>query len=169
MKHYELLFVVKPTLTEEEVKAKFDFIKGVMEKNGCEIKAVKDMGVRKLAYEIEKYERGHYFVLYYTAAPSSLEEILRNLRLTEEIIRFLNMKFEKKKEIAQWEKMVKATTDKKEAKPVKTEAPKEEAPKEEPKAEEPKTEEVKVEVAKEETPAPVEEAKTEETPAKDAE
>jgi small subunit ribosomal protein S6 len=142
MKHYELLFVVKPTLTQEETTAKFDFIKSVLENNGCEIKAVKDMGVRKLAYEIEKFERGHYFVLYFTAPPSSIEEILRNLRLTEEIIRFLNVKFEKKKEIAQWEKLAKAASEKKEEKApakaeVKTEAPKEEAApaKEEPKEE----------------------------------
>lgn len=120
MKHYELLFVIKPTLTEEETKAKFDFIKDVMEKNSCEIKVVKDMGVRKLAYEIEKFERGHYFVVYYTAIPSSLEEILRNLRLTEEIIRFLNVKFDKKKEIAQWDKLVKSASEKKEEKPTRT-------------------------------------------------
>jgi len=132
MKHYELLFVVKPTLTEEETTAKFDFIKGVLEKNGCEIKAVKDMGVRKLAYEIEKFERGHYFVLYFTAPPSALEEILRNLRLTEEIIRFLNVKFEKKKEIAQWEKLAKAAGEKKEEKaPAKVEPKAEETAKEE--------------------------------------
>ena len=136
MKHYELLFVVKPTLTEEEMKAKFDFIKGVVETNGCEVKAVKDMGIRKLAYEIEKHERGHYFVLYFVGEPSSLEEILRNLRLTEEIIRFLNVRFEKKKEIAQWEKLAKAASEKKEEKP----APKP-APKAEPKVEAPKAEE----------------------------
>ncbi len=123
MKHYELLFVIKPTLTEEETKAKFDFIKEVMEKNSCEIKVVKDMGVRKLAYEIEKFERGHYFVVYYTATPSSLEEILRNLRLTEEIIRFLNVKFDKKKEVAQWDKLVKAASEKKEEKPTPTPTP----------------------------------------------
>ncbi len=149
MKHYELLFVVKPTLTEEEVKVKFDFIKGVMEDNGCEIKVVKDMGVRKLAYEIEKFERGHYFVLYYTAVPSVLEEILRNLRLSEEIIRFLNVKFENKKEIVQWEKLAKAASAKKEDKPApvkKEEAPKVEAKTEEVEAkEEVKTEEVKTE------------------------
>jgi len=159
MKHYELLFVVKPTLTEEETKAKFDFIKDVVEKNGCEIKAVKDMGVRKLAYEIEKHERGHYFVLYFVGPASSIEEILRNLRLTEEIIRFLNIKFEKKKEIAQWEKLAKATIEKKAAPKAepKTEAPKTEAPKKEEEA--PAVEEV----AKEEAP------KTEEAPKEDAE
>lgn len=142
MKHYELLFVVKPTLTEEETTAKFDFIKGVLEKNGCEIKAVKDMGVRKLAYEIEKFERGHYFVLYFTAPPSALEEILRNLRLTEEVIRFLNVKFEKKKEIAQWEKLAKAAGEKKEEKaPAKAEVKAEDVKKEETAKEEAPTEE----------------------------
>ena len=36
MKHYELLFILKPTLTEEEVKAKVDFVKEVITKNGGE-------------------------------------------------------------------------------------------------------------------------------------
>lgn len=157
MKHYELLFVVKPTLTEEEMKAKFDFIKGVVESNGCEIKAVKDMGIRKLAYEIEKHERGHYYVLYFVGAPSALEEILRNLRLTEEIIRFLNVKFEKKKEIAQWEKLAKAASERKEEKT---------APKAEPKVETPKAEEAPV---VEETPVKEETKTEEEAPKKDAE
>ena len=156
MKHYELLFVVKPTLTEEEMMAKFDFIKGVVETNGCEIKAVKDMGIRKLAYEIEKHERGHYFVLYYVGPTSAMDEILRNLRLTEEILRFLNVKFEKKKEIAQWEKLVKATSVKKEEKA---------APKAEPKVEAPKAEETPLEETPKTEAAPV----AEEAPKKDAE
>ncbi len=126
MRHYELLFVVKPTLTEEEVKAKFDFIKSVMEKNSCEIVTVQDMGVKKLAYEIEKFERGHYFVIYYKANPSDIEEVLRNLRLTEEIIRFLNVKYISKKEIANWEKLTKASEPK--SSPAKEEKSTEEEP-----------------------------------------
>jgi len=118
MKHYELLFVLKPTLTEEEVKAKFDYINSILETNGCEVKFVNDMGVRKLAYPIEKHERGHYFVLYFVGEPAVMDEILRNLRYMEEILRFLNLKFETKKEVASWEKMAKATVKKApEAKP----------------------------------------------------
>ncbi len=105
MKHYELLFVVKPTLTEEEVNGKLEFVKDVLTKNGAEIKTVDAMGVRKLAYEIEKCERGYYFVIYFQGNPAILDEVLRNLRLDENIIRFLNVKFENKKEIAQWEKL----------------------------------------------------------------
>jgi len=112
MKHYELLFVLKATLTEDEVKAKFDFIKSVLETNGCEIKAINEMGVRKLAYEIEKNERGYYFVLYFVGPPASIDEVLRNLRLTEEVLRFLNLKFESKKEIAVWEKLSKGNEKK---------------------------------------------------------
>jgi len=110
MKHYELLFVLKPTLTEEENKAKFDFVKSVLENNGCEIASVNDMGVRKLAYEIQKFERGHYYVVYFKGEPKVIDEILRNLRYAEEIIRFMNIKYENKKEIANWEKMAKASS-----------------------------------------------------------
>ncbi len=112
MKHYELLFVLKPTLTEEENKAKFDSIMSVLEKNGCEVASINDMGVRKLAYQIEKFERGHYYVIYFKSNPSAIEEILRNLRYTEEVIRFLNVKFESKKELVNWEKMSKSVSKK---------------------------------------------------------
>jgi len=115
MKHYELLFVLKPTLTEEENKAKFDDIMSVLEKNGCEVASVNDMGVRKLAYQIEKFERGHYYVIYFKANSSVIDEILRNLRYNEEVIRFLNVKFENKKEVENWEKMSKSFSKKEEA------------------------------------------------------
>jgi small subunit ribosomal protein S6 len=156
MRHYELLFIVKPTLTEEEVVGKLNFVKEVLNKNGAEIVAVDEMGVRKLAYDIDKNARGYYYVLYFKAEPSIIDEVLRNLRLTEEIIRFLNVKFEKKKEIENWEKLV-ANVNKKSAK--KEEAPvaqkEEETPaKEETKEEAPVAEEEKVEApVTQETPS----------------
>ena len=107
MKHYELLFILKPTLTEEEVKAKVDFVKEVITKNGGEIATVVEMGTRKLAYTIKKYERGTYFVIYYKAPPALLAELTRNVRITEDIIRFLSVKYENKREIAAWERLCK--------------------------------------------------------------
>lgn len=107
MKHYELLFILKPTLTEDEVKVKVDFVKEVITKNGGEIASVVEMGARKLAYKIKKYERGIYFVIYFQAPPALMLELTRNIRITEDIIRFLTVKFENKKEIAAWEKISK--------------------------------------------------------------
>ena len=84
MKHYELLFILKPTLTEEEVSAKVDFVKEIL----------------------------------------AIAEVERIIRITEDIIKFLTVKFENKKEIAAWEKMSKGIKlNKKEPKVKAEEAP----------------------------------------------
>jgi len=105
-RHYETLFVVKPTLTEEEIKAQIDNVKSILEKNGATIAGEFDWGMRKLAYEIEKNQRGYYYVIYYTAPSSLIKELERNFRYNEEIIRFLNVKYENKKEIKAWQNLV---------------------------------------------------------------
>ncbi|SMC09375.1 30S ribosomal protein S6 [Nitratiruptor tergarcus] len=106
MRHYETLFVLKPTLTDEEKKAKFDFIKEVIENNGGEIVATEDVGVRKLAYPIQKFERGHYYIIYFKAPSETVRELERIYRITEDVIRFLTIKYETNKDIRAWEKMV---------------------------------------------------------------
>ena len=128
MRHYELLFILKPTLTEDEVKVKADFIKEIITKNGGEIASVVEMGTRKLAYKIDKYERGTYFVIYFKAPTQLIAELVRNLRITEEVIRFLPVKYENKKEIAAWDKLSKgqkSTQPKKESKIEEKAAPQE--------------------------------------------
>ena len=105
MKHYEVLFILKPTLTEEEVSVKVDFIKEILTKNGALIETVVPMGTRKLAYKIKKYERGTYFVIYFKSPTSLIAELERVIRITEEVIRFLIVKYESKKEIAAWDRL----------------------------------------------------------------
>ena len=103
MRHYEVLFIVKPTLTDEEVKAKVEFVKETLVKNGAEIASVIEMGARKLAYKIDKYERGIYYVIYFKAPGELIKELERVLKITEDIIRFLIVKYENRREIAAWE------------------------------------------------------------------
>lgn len=118
MKHYEVLFILKPTLTEDEINAKLEFVKETLTKNGANIESVVPMGTRKLAYKIKKYERGTYFVIYFKAPTNLISELERILRITEEVIRFLIVKYENKKEIAAWEKLSKGIKQsKKEIKP----------------------------------------------------
>ncbi len=105
---YETLFVVKPTLTEEEITAQIAKVKDVLAKVDAELLATNDMGMRKLAYPVEKSDRGYYTVLYYKANGDAIAEIERNLRINEEIIKFLTVKYVNGKEIAQFEKQVAA-------------------------------------------------------------
>lgn len=129
MKHYELLLILKPTLTEEEVKAKVAFMKEVLEKNGGEVANIVEMGTRKLAYKVKKFERGVYVVFYFTTPPAAIAEIERIIRINEEIIKYMTVKFESKKEVGNWEKLSKQI--KEEPKKEEKEEPKEEVKSEE--------------------------------------
>jgi len=106
MRHYELLTVLKPVLTEVENKAKIEFLKEILEKNGAEIAAFQEMGTRRLAYPIEKLERGYYSVFYFTAPATAILEVERLIRITEEFIRFMSVKYENQKELRYWNKQV---------------------------------------------------------------
>lgn len=123
MNNYETLFVLKPTLTDEETASQVAKIKEILEREGAEILATDEMGMRRLAYPVQKNERGFYTVVYYKAAGSVIAELERNLKFNEEVIKFLTVKYTNKKETAQFEKLVTAANT--------TEAPAKEAPAEE--------------------------------------
>jgi len=72
--------------------------------NGSDILATDEMGMRKLAYPIDKNERGFYCVVYYKANGDSVSELERQLRYNENILRFMTVKYTNKKEISQFEK-----------------------------------------------------------------
>ncbi|MDR2034041.1 MAG: 30S ribosomal protein S6 [Helicobacteraceae bacterium] len=105
-KHYETAFILKPTLTEEEAKAKIDFFSEVITKQGGEIVAVEQLGVKRLAYKIAKFERGNYVAIYFTSDGKVNKELERVYGITEDILRFIVIKYESKTEIEAWENMV---------------------------------------------------------------
>jgi small subunit ribosomal protein S6 len=99
------MFIVKPTLTEEETQAQIAGVKANIEKNGGEIVSCDDMGTRQLAYEIQKHKRGHYYVIYFKAPSDSIAELERTYKVNEDIIRFIFVKYESKAEVKQWTAM----------------------------------------------------------------
>ncbi len=151
MRNYENLVIVKPTLTAEEIQESLKTIQEIITSNGGEIAATDDMGMRKLAYQIDKNERGFFQVIYYSAEPSVITEIERRFRLNEELLRFVTIKYDTNREIAAWNELVKKALKKAEAPKVEekvTETPKvEEATPETPKVEEAAPETPKVEEA----------------------
>lgn len=119
---YETLFVVKPTLTEEEINAQITKVKDVLAKEGAELVGTNDMGMRKLAYPVDKHARGYYTVLFYKAEGPTIAELERNIKNNEDIIKFLTVKYSKNKEIAQFDKLV-AQANKKTAPAAEAKAP----------------------------------------------
>jgi small subunit ribosomal protein S6 len=126
MRNYENLVIVKPTLTAEEIQASVKAIEEVITSNGGEIAATDSMGMRKLAYPIDKNERGYYHVIYYTVAPSAIAEIERKFRINEELLRFVTIKYDTNREVKAWNELVEKAK-KAAAAPAKEETPAAEA------------------------------------------
>lgn len=105
---YETLFVVKPTLTDEETAAQIAKIKDVIAKEGAELLATNDMGMRKLAYSVDKNDRGYYTILFFKGEGTVISELERNLKINEDVIKFLTVKYVKQKEVAHFNKLVEA-------------------------------------------------------------
>jgi small subunit ribosomal protein S6 len=108
MNCYETLFVVKPTLTEEEIAVTITKVKDILAKEGAELVGTNDMGMRKLAYPVQKNDRGYYTVLFYKSEGTLITELERNLKISEDVIKFLTVKYSNTKEMAQFNKLVDA-------------------------------------------------------------
>ena len=63
MRNYEIMFIVKPTLSEDEVKKVADECAKIITDNGGKLTKQDNLGQRELAYEINDFKSGYYFLL----------------------------------------------------------------------------------------------------------
>ncbi len=89
---YETIFILKPSLSEEETLVIIEKIKGIIEQQGGEIAAVENWGKRKLAYEVQNERKGVYIVIHFKGPGTALREIERNYRISESIIKYMTIK-----------------------------------------------------------------------------
>ena len=85
---YEVLYIIKPDLGEEDTKAVVEKFNTLIEQNGT-IDATEEWGKRKLAYEINYISEGYYVLVKFTSGPAFPAELERILRNTESIMRSL--------------------------------------------------------------------------------
>ena len=86
---YELMMVLSPEATEEEVSATVEWVHGLLTKGGGSVGEHKVLGVRQLAYPIEKFQEGNYVLTQFKLDSSEVEEVNRALNASEDILRFL--------------------------------------------------------------------------------
>ena len=96
MRNYEIMFIVRPTLSEDEVKKVVNNFKKVITDNGSKVTDVKEMGQRELAYEIKKCKSGYYFVFEVEGKDDkAVKEFDRLGLISGDMIRHLITKIEK--------------------------------------------------------------------------
>jgi len=92
MYDYETLTVLHPDLGEAGAKEMVQKVRGVLEGGGAEIKKVDEWGVRELAYPIRRQRRGIYVLVEYKAEPRAVWELERQLKLNDQVLRFLSVR-----------------------------------------------------------------------------
>lgn len=96
MRNYEIMFIVRPTLSEDEIKKVSDNFAKVVKDNGAKVTENKALGQRELAYEIKKFKSGYYFVFEVEANDDkAIKEFDRLALISSDIVRHLITKIEK--------------------------------------------------------------------------
>jgi small subunit ribosomal protein S6 len=96
MNLYEIMFIQNPDISEEEQQKLLSTrITSVVTKNGGDVIRLDDQGLRTMAYKIEKHSRGRYFLGYLEGPGSMVSEIERNLRIDENVMRFVVIKLDR--------------------------------------------------------------------------
>ena len=95
MKNYEIMFIVRPTLGEEELKKVTTDFEKVLTSNGAKLTNFKEMGQKELAYEINKFKTGYYFLYNLESSDDkAVSEFSRIGKNSKDIIRLLVTKIE---------------------------------------------------------------------------
>lgn len=95
MKNYEIMFIVKTTIGEDEVKATSKKFQDILTNDGAKIVDFNEMGQRELAYEIKDCKTGFYFVITCEATDKAVKEFDRLAAIDSNILRHLIINKEK--------------------------------------------------------------------------
>jgi small subunit ribosomal protein S6 len=94
MNKYEMMFIVRPDMEEAEIKKTAESMKKVLTDAKAKILDEKAMGQRELAYEINKFTTGYYYLFVVEATKEAEQEFNRVARINESILRHLIVKVE---------------------------------------------------------------------------
>lgn len=95
MRKYEIMYIIRPTVLEDDRKALIEEVNEVITSRGGEILEQDEWGMRDLAYEIQKHRKGYYVVLSVMASEEARAEFDRVVRIKEDFIRHIILKDER--------------------------------------------------------------------------
>jgi small subunit ribosomal protein S6 len=95
MRTYEIMFIVRPNIEEQDIKGVVKKYHEVLKSNKAAIKKEEELGKKEFAYEIKKYKSGYYFLILAEANDSNaIEEFDRLAQIDDNIIRHMIIKIE---------------------------------------------------------------------------
>ena len=91
MRRYETLFILRPDLGDAQIKDIIKRFEGIVASGGGEVIETEEWGFRELAYRIKGERRGYYTRLDYASEAAVMNEVERNLKLQDSVLRYLSV------------------------------------------------------------------------------
>ena len=91
MREYETIVLVKPDVGDEPLNKLAQRIKSIVDTEGGKFLTMGSWGKKKLAYEINKYPKAIFLHAQYVSASGTPKELERNLRISDDVIRYLTV------------------------------------------------------------------------------
>jgi len=98
MSLYEHIYLARQDVTSQQVEALTDTLKGIIESHGGKVSKVEYWGVKSLAYRIRKNRKAHFTLMNIDAAPAAVAEMERQMRINEDVLRFMTIRVEELEE-----------------------------------------------------------------------
>ena len=103
MRNYEIMFIVNPNATEDEIDKINAQVESIVTSGGGQIQKMEKMGKRRLAYDIDKFREGSYVLFAIGANGDIVKECERRLRVMDAVIRYITVRVDE--EVRRFEKM----------------------------------------------------------------
>jgi small subunit ribosomal protein S6 len=94
MRKYEIIFIVRPDIEEEELGKLVTQMEGVVAGAGGKMEKVDRMGRRRLAYRVGRHQDGHYILFVLEGTGDTVKELERRLGVTDSVIKFLAVRMD---------------------------------------------------------------------------
>ena len=91
---YEHVFLARQDVTAQQVETMVETYKGVIEAGGGTVEKIESWGVKSLAYRIKKNRKAHFTMLGISAPAPAVAEMERQMRINEDVLRFMTLKVE---------------------------------------------------------------------------
>jgi small subunit ribosomal protein S6 len=92
MRKYELTFIVRPDVPEEELGKLITQMEGVVTGHGGKIEKVEKLGKRRLAYRVERQKEGFYVLFVIEGSGETVKEFERRLKVNDAVIKYLSVR-----------------------------------------------------------------------------
>ena len=89
---YEHLLIARQDISAQQVDALAQHLKTIVEGEGGKVEKQEYWGLRGLAYRIKKNRKGHYVLLNLNAPAKAVQELERQLKINEDVLRFMSVK-----------------------------------------------------------------------------